>query len=117
MYTSPYNLAIECDDPQGLLIEIDHLAATGWMKTYKRQWENAKSIALLPKILGNIPPVRVLIPKGALPIYKTLVRGQLGGPNPGIKGRTFCIGWELDGKKTIVYVSEHGEILMHSPKE
>ena len=116
MYQSPYNLAIECDDPQGLLIQVDHPAAMGWMQTYKRQWETAKSIALLPKVLGKLPPVRVMIPEGACPIYYTLVRGQIIGPMR-TKKRTFCIGWELSGEKTVVYVSEHGEIMLHSPKE
>lgn len=116
MYKSPYNLAVECDDPQGLIIQIDHPASLGWMKTYKRQWETAKSIALLPKVLGKLPPVRIMIPKGARAVYYTLVRGQIVGPVKAQK-RTFCIGWVFNDKKTMIYVSEHGEILMHSPKE
>ena len=114
MFVSPYNIAIECDDPQGLLIQIDHPAAIGWMQTYERQWRRAKSVALLPKVRGKLPPVRVMIPEGAHAVYYTLVRGQIIGPDPAQK-RTFCIGWECEGRKTLVYVSEDGEILLHSP--
>ncbi len=116
MYQSPYDLAIECADPQGLLIQIDHPANVGWMKTYRRQWETATSIALLPKILGGLPPVRIMIPEGGRAVYYTLLQGQIVGPKNKIKSRTFCVGWILDGKKTMVYISEHGEILMHSPE-
>jgi hypothetical protein len=112
---SPYNLAIECDDLKGLLVQIDHPGAMGWMKTYKRQWETAKSIALLPKVPGQLPPVRVVIPEGARAVYYSLVRGQIIGPMKAQK-RTFCIGWTLKGNKTVVAVSERGEILMYSPK-
>jgi len=115
MYISPYDLAIECDDPVGLLIKIDHPATKGWQKTYKRQWETAKSIALLPKVKGTLPPVRILIKKGATPVYYTLVRGKIGGPLQHVQKRTFCVGWVCEGEKMLVYISEDGEILVHSP--